>query len=107
MYEKTIMKALLLLFPILALAQNPLAGKKYSEPVPVICQSCSCTGHYTIMTFTNDSVTVEGITFGGCGRPDLKKTQPTRYKYKMSTAGDSIYLETPLHHSRRHAGFRL
>lgn len=89
------MKALLLLFPLLALAQNPLAGKKYSEPMPVICESCNCTGHYTTMTFTNDSVTVEGITFGGCGSPDLNKKEQTNYKYKMSPAGDSIYLDGP------------
>lgn len=86
---------LLLLLPVLAVTQNPVVGKKYSTQIPVICESCDCTGYYTTMTFTADSVTVEGITFGGCGRPDLNKTQLTSYKYKMSIAGESIYLDTP------------
>jgi hypothetical protein len=89
------MKVLLMLFPMLALAQNPLAGKKYSETIPVICESCDCTGHYTTLAFTADSVTVESITFGGCGFPGLEKTQSISYKYKMSIAGDSIYLDIP------------
>jgi hypothetical protein len=89
------MKALLMLFPVLALAHPPLAGKKFSEHIPVICESCDCTGHYTTLAFTADSVMVEGITFGGCGHPGIGKTQSVAYKYKMSIAGDSIYLDTP------------
>jgi hypothetical protein len=88
---------LMLLFPTLALAQNPLAGKSFRTKTSESCKETITGGcivySYMTMAFDKDSVTfIYTIRRTDEEQPDITRNT---YAYKMSIAGDSIYLNTP------------
>jgi hypothetical protein len=88
---------LLLLLPILTLAQNPVAGKTFSTETSQSCNKTTSGGYtvysYTTMVFSKDSVTC--THYSKRTDEELPNITKNGYTYKMSIAGESILLSTP------------